>query len=416
MSFCKEDVPYDFHFFVGAVSYLLKRIEADPVGGIPKFEQIFMQKGHPGYREVRKHAEWLLKMTQRCCFSVTSFLGALIYIERLRQKGLCLYESTWRSTWVAMSVISEKRWEDNYIHPGHIHNTYGSRHTTKEHQRMQVKLFEALEYKLAIESDEYHMWINKFRTDEKDPQVLNAIRFQQIFIQRPIPNLKTKKTDNTPSTAANSEAESDGHSEHRYRIHHSTCQKQYDTQRGYEKTHHALAMAHQPGMTVTPRLHAEGHTLRHMMQHGASTYRRDYPSQLTNAQLNCDWAPQPVPELRPGVSARDLASARDFGTTRQGTDFSQLDFRLTEMRMQELSQQRCADLLRTSSGAAPFGMNADLYQQRRCLAAQHRLERTAQFGAAGYDHPGAMSSWTTRAPQYDANSRAYPRSIIGAWS
>jgi len=378
MSFCSEDVPLDYQLFIGAATYLLKRIEADPASGFSEFESILVQKGHPSYREVRKHAEWMLKMTQRCCFSVTSFLGALIYIERLRrQHKLSLYESTWRSTWVAMSVISEKRWEDNYIHPGHVHNMYGSKHTTLEQQQIQLKLFKALDFNLGIELDEFSGWINKLRADDKDQHVLAACKFQRVFIPRPIPNLKTKKTQSTPSTSANSESESESQSEQRYPK-QSTSQK-YDVQNG---NHHFTSRA---GYTVTPRVHGEGPTA--MTQYGAAaTCRRDYHSQLSNSQLHCDWAPQPVPDLRPG------ACGRDFPPSRTG-DYWIEHHRMAELRMQELKQQRNANFLRTS------WLNAEHQQQSRH---QQWTTRTP-----------AMPSWTTRAPQYDMH---YPRSGVIAWS
>jgi len=418
MSFCSEDVPLDYQLFIGAATYLLKRIEADPANGIPKFEQSFVQKGHPGCREVRKHAEWLLRMTQRCCFSVTSFLGALIYIERLRrQRKLALYESTWRSTWVAMSVISEKRWEDNYIHPGHIHNTYGSKHTTLEQQKMQLKLFKALDFNLAIGLDEFSGWITKLRADEKDQTIVNTCHFQRVFIARPIPNLKTRKTQNTPSTSANSESESDSQSETRRSQKQSTSQKLYDAQKGYDaqKSHHPIGIGQQPGgytTSMTPRAQREG-LVRHMPQHGAATCRRDYHSQLSSSQLNCDWGPQHVPELRPGASARDYAT----GAIRHGNDFSQLDLRLTELRMQELNQQRGVDLMRTSCWHnnvfnAEHHQQQAVYQHRHRIAAQHHHPAV---GAQAYDHHGAMHSWTTRALQHDANYQ-YPRSGVVAWN
>merc|ERR1719281_966015 len=117
-------------------------------------------------------------MTQRCCFSLTSFLATLVYIERLRRaRKLALYESTWRSTWVAMSVLSEKRWEDNYVHPGHIHATYGSKHTAGNQLTMQLKLFNALNFHMAIHLDEFTGWVCRLRENEQDQTILAALHF-----------------------------------------------------------------------------------------------------------------------------------------------------------------------------------------------------------------------------------------------
>jgi len=399
MSFDSEDVPLDYQFFIGAVTFLLKRIEPDPVGPMPEFEQSFVQKGHPGRHEVQKHAQWLLKMTQRCCFSLTSFNCALIYLERLRRdRKLTLYESTWRSTWVAMSVISEKRWEDNYIHPGHIHNTYGSRHTALDQQRMQINLCTALGWNLAIDLNDYVAWTYKLRNDFDIRPVQHACHFQRVFIQRPIPNLKTRKTDNTPSTTADSEPGSDSQWQRRD-MKQSVSQKQYDVPSDTHRSHHSLAMPQQQ-LGYTAMKNVDGYTSMTPRAHGrqfhggAATCRREYHTQSSVSQLNGDWAPQQVPELRPGAA-------------RQNPDYH-VDVRLTELRLQELNQFR----------ANPWhnnGMNADhhplgVYQHRHRIATQHRH---SAMGASAYDH-GSMSSWTARTPQYDANLQ-YARSGVVAW-
>eukprot|EP00746_Dinoflagellata_sp_MGD_P163851 gnl/MRDRNA2_/MRDRNA2_92112_c0_seq1.p1 gnl/MRDRNA2_/MRDRNA2_92112_c0~~gnl/MRDRNA2_/MRDRNA2_92112_c0_seq1.p1 ORF type:complete len:406 (-),score=47.77 gnl/MRDRNA2_/MRDRNA2_92112_c0_seq1:147-1364(-) len=404
MSFDSEDVPLDYQFFIGAVTFLLKRIEPDPVGPIPKFEQSFVQKGQLARHEVRKHAEWLLKMTQRCCFSLTSFNCALIYIERLRRdRKLTLYESTWRSTWVAMSVISEKRWEDNYIHPGHIHNTYGSRHTALEQQHMQINLCTALGWNLAIDLQDYRAWTHRLRNDYDVRQVMSACHFQRVFIQRPIPNLKkARKSENTPSTTADSEPGSDSQWQRRD-MKQSISQKHHDAPSDAHKSHHSFAMAQQQlgYTTMTPRAHGRQF---HGPHGGAATCRREYHTQSSATQLNCDWVPQQAPDLRPGA-------------TRQNPDYCHVDLRLTDLTtrsMQELNQFR----------ATPWhnnGMNADhhplgVYQDRHRIAAQHRIatqHRASAMGASAYDH-GSMSSWTARAPQYDANLQ-YTRSGVVAW-
>lgn len=377
--FCCEDVPLDYQVFTGAVTYLLRRIEADPIGPITEFELTFAQRGHPSYGDIWRHAEWLLKMTQRCCFSLTSFLGALIYIERLRrQRKLVLYESTWRSTWVAMCVLSEKRWEDNYVHPGHIHATYGSKHTSEDQLMMQLKLFKALDFHMAIGYDEFTSWLNRLR-DEKDQQISAACHFQRVFIPRPIPNLKTRKSQNTPSTSANSESES----ERRYQRH---------TLHGNGHSHHHHRLSNAAGYTVTPRAHGENHSVRHNshVKHGATTCRRDYHG----SQLNCDRAPQHVPELRPGAT--------------RAPDLWQLDLRLNELRRQDLSHQRAPEHHKSSSWQNADHQQLNSYQHRHQVAApRHSVTQSAYL-----DHAGPAPSWTTRVPQLDLN---WPRSGVVAW-
>jgi len=417
MSFHSEDVPLDYQVFTGAVAYLLKRIEADPAGGITDFESPFKQRGHPSHRDIVRHAEWLLKMTQRCCFSVTSFLGALIYIERLcRQGKLSLYESTWRSTWVAMSVLSEKRWEDNYVHPGHIHATYASKHTTDEQLKMQLALFKALDFNMKIEYNEFTGWLNKLREEDRDQKIMAACHFQRVFIPRPIPNLKVKMPSTPSTSAGNSESED-------LSLYPSTSagKSEWRQQRqpiGYG--HHHLTTS---SYTLTPRGTGEGNQISpyktHTRQHGGAITTRDY-------QGSRDWAPQHAPQLRSG------GCAQDFPAPRPQTDFYQLDLRLTELRMQEINHklaQHNADLHRTSgwNNAEQKQHQQATYQHRHRIAApRHSAMGTSMTGSYGtsptksigtsFDHGNQISpqkSWTTRAPQVDLHR---PRSGVVAWS
>lgn len=195
MSFCDENLPKDYQIFVGSVSFLLLRVQPDSrEKKMSTLEKMFRQPSPGSIFDVPRHATWMLKMTQRCCFSLTSFMGGLIYLERLRQRGkITLFESTWRSLWVASMIISEKWWEDNYIHPGHILNTYGSTHRSREFLDMQMRLFEAMHYKLEITKDELKRWRTRLRSEMPEQSILSMVPFQQIFIPRPIPNLKVKK-------------------------------------------------------------------------------------------------------------------------------------------------------------------------------------------------------------------------------
>eukprot|EP00746_Dinoflagellata_sp_MGD_P043156 gnl/MRDRNA2_/MRDRNA2_204875_c0_seq1.p1 gnl/MRDRNA2_/MRDRNA2_204875_c0~~gnl/MRDRNA2_/MRDRNA2_204875_c0_seq1.p1 ORF type:complete len:386 (+),score=37.68 gnl/MRDRNA2_/MRDRNA2_204875_c0_seq1:111-1268(+) len=385
MSFDCEDVPLDYQLFIGTVSYLLKHVQPDPIGPVPEFELSFVQRGHPSYKDIWRHAEWLLRMTQRCCFSLTSFLCSAIYIDRLiRQGRLSLYESTWRSTWVAMTVLSEKRWEDNYVHPGHIHATYGSRHTSQEQAVMQLKLFKALNFSMYIDEGEFWRWQCRLR-DERDHQIMAALQFQRVFIPRPIPNLKTK-SQNTPSTAATSESES----ERRYPRH---------SVHGHGQPHHYHQLTN-AGYAVTPRAQADSHLQpsAHIKQ-GAATSRRGYGG----SQLNWDQSlamSHHASTQRPGVGARDLPTTRT-------SDFWQLDLRLNELRKHDYTHQRNPEHPRNSCGYSESQHGS--YQYRHNVPAQRQMVgRSAYLDRAGLMPP----SLTSRATQLDLN---FPRSSV-VWS
>ena len=72
-------------------------------------------------------AQWMVAVIQRCCLSPTSTVATLVYAKRLVACDAfrhTFHHTTWRNLFVALVVISEKYWEDNYVHPMHILNTF----------------------------------------------------------------------------------------------------------------------------------------------------------------------------------------------------------------------------------------------------------------------------------------------------
>lgn len=53
-----------------------------------------------------------------------------------------------RKVWGTAMITSEKVWEDNYIHPGHIINTFGL--DKKELLTLQLWFLDALKWNLNI--------------------------------------------------------------------------------------------------------------------------------------------------------------------------------------------------------------------------------------------------------------------------
>lgn len=72
-------------------------------------------------------ARFLAEFVQKCCFSLTTIMGAFYYISRLRESGhIRFHEASWRSLFIVACLLSEKMWEDNFVHPHHIMNQFAA--------------------------------------------------------------------------------------------------------------------------------------------------------------------------------------------------------------------------------------------------------------------------------------------------
>eukprot|EP00397_Hematodinium_sp_SG-2012_P000741 GEMP01000742.1.p1 GENE.GEMP01000742.1~~GEMP01000742.1.p1 ORF type:complete len:378 (+),score=20.73 GEMP01000742.1:191-1324(+) len=157
-----------------------------------------------------KPDEWLFKITQRCCFSLTSVVCGLIYLDRLtRNQKVMFSSSAWDLIWVSLMVLSEKFWEDNYIHPGHILYTAISDRIFQTNKRayfdmlnMQFWLLGALDWRLNIRQDVFDHWLEYLR-DLGCKYSDQSIRLPiTVFVPRPIPNLKVRRTSQLSQSTA----------------------------------------------------------------------------------------------------------------------------------------------------------------------------------------------------------------------
>lgn len=154
-------------------------------------------------------ADWLLKCTQRCCFSLTSVVCSLIYLDKLiKLRKVMFSSSAWDVIWVCLMILSEKTWEDNYIHPGHVVYTcisdrvfQNDKRAYKEMQRMQFWLLEALDWRMHIAEGTFYDWVH-FLGDMGRRGTEIAMPMT-VFVPRPIPNLKVRRpSQQTTSTAS----------------------------------------------------------------------------------------------------------------------------------------------------------------------------------------------------------------------
>jgi hypothetical protein len=107
-------------------------------------------------------ARFIAELTMRCCFSVTTVLGALEYMLLLQSKGVVrLHSTSWKTIFVVCCLLSEKMWEDNYVHPSHIISQFGylakggSNIPKKDYLALQLLLVNSMNWQTNVPLDRY---------------------------------------------------------------------------------------------------------------------------------------------------------------------------------------------------------------------------------------------------------------------
>ena len=141
---------------------------------------------------------FLARLTQKCCFSLTTIVGALDILLRLYEKpSICFHASTWRSLLVTCLILSEKMWEDNFVHPMHIigqYNTYCPgqfSHSKRDFLYMQLAIVEALEWRTNMNLTRYHSLVAAVMATEVPVCIYRVLssQSQASLIPRPLPAL-----------------------------------------------------------------------------------------------------------------------------------------------------------------------------------------------------------------------------------
>ncbi|KAF4676191.1 hypothetical protein FOL47_006582 [Perkinsus chesapeaki] len=149
--------------------------------------------GNPRLTSFHSDAAFVLKMTQRCCFSVATVLGGLDYFLRLIDKGLVtLHHTTWRSLWVCSMLLAEKMWEDNFVHPVHIMGQYSSSaHSKREYLQLQMGILKVLNWDMNISLKRFTDLVADIMAHPVSPQVIGAVpgHPDKLFVLRPLPKV-----------------------------------------------------------------------------------------------------------------------------------------------------------------------------------------------------------------------------------
>ncbi len=158
--FYTTDTGQEYQFMIRFITRLLSLIDhsegALALASQSPVESKFIQPNQaipsPSIR-MQTDAKFLAEFTMRCCFSLTTIIGAADYMLRLHANGVVrLHSTSWKSVFVVCCLLGEKVWEDNYVHPVHIINQYGylakggSTIPKKDYLRLQIILANALNW------------------------------------------------------------------------------------------------------------------------------------------------------------------------------------------------------------------------------------------------------------------------------
>ena len=141
---------------------------------------------------------FLARLCQKCCFSLTTIVGALDLLLRLYEKPkICFHASSWRSILVNCLILSEKMWEDNFVHPAHIIGQFNAycpgqySHSKREFLYLQLNIVQTLHWKTNMTLSRYHSLVAAVMSTEVPPCVFNCLssKHQASLVPRPLPAL-----------------------------------------------------------------------------------------------------------------------------------------------------------------------------------------------------------------------------------
>jgi hypothetical protein len=144
---------------------------------------------------MQSDAKFIAELTMRCCFSLTTIIGAADYMLRLHAIGAVrLHSTSWKSVFVACCLISEKVWEDNYVHPTHIITQYGylakggSTIPKRDYLRLQIILATALNWDTNTTPARYRDLIMNIMGVSVPYSIFRQLPYGYAgFVPRPLP-------------------------------------------------------------------------------------------------------------------------------------------------------------------------------------------------------------------------------------
>eukprot|EP00400_MALV-I_sp_L67-5_P000600 gene600-1019_t len=138
------------------------------------------------WHEHYSFATWVHKVVTDCCFSPTSFMGALMYLKKFSQKKK-VTTALVKQHFCGACVLSEAFFEDNYIHPKHICAVAFPGTPQARFNQEQVEILKTLDFNLWISREEFFQTV-RFVLDQPLPEWYEHIRnWPSVFIPRPLP-------------------------------------------------------------------------------------------------------------------------------------------------------------------------------------------------------------------------------------
>jgi len=226
VNFSEETPQQELRLFVGYASALLRLVQPGKTA-MSRVAQTFEAKAVT--REDRHNVQlcdlsyevrWMLWFTRKCCFSFASLVPAMMYLESLiKTEHIVFHPCSWRTLWVNMMIVSEKFWEDSYIHPSHILRSYKGSPSPSDCVEIQFYLVQGLKWSLNLDRWDVAAVMEKLATSACDPVVTAAIHETSepgvpVLVTRPMPNAKRDRRLNSeerrrlePAKAAAAELE-----------------------------------------------------------------------------------------------------------------------------------------------------------------------------------------------------------------
>lgn len=154
-------------------------------------------------------ARFIAELTMRCCFSLTTVLGALDYMARLQACGAVrLHSTSWKTVFVVCCLLGEKMWEDNYVHPSHIISQFGylakggSNIAKREYLQLQLLLVNVMNWDVNIPLSRYREMVSNIMGVSVPAAVYRTLPAGYAgFVPRPLPPLPKM---NLPTQAVSS--------------------------------------------------------------------------------------------------------------------------------------------------------------------------------------------------------------------
>jgi hypothetical protein len=200
--FYRTEASQEYQFMLRYITRVLSVIDHSQSALIAAtrspIESKFVQPNHdlalPNAR-LQADARFIAELTMRCCFSLTTVIGALDYMLKLHASGLVrLHTTSWKTIFVVCCLLSEKVWEDNYVHPSHIINQFGylakggSNIPKKEYMGLQILLARALNWDTNTTPSRYRELIVGIMGTSVPPAIYRQIpNGYAAFVPRPLP-------------------------------------------------------------------------------------------------------------------------------------------------------------------------------------------------------------------------------------